>query len=546
MAKVKDDEKETKNDIRLIDEAFAAQKKYHTAWAMFDRYYRGIYCDEHIQKVKKTKRSNLFVPVIRNIINITKSIFTTSFFPQGTCPIEILPVSDGDKENTVRLNKVVKYYYDKSTPQKALTRAFWSAITLQLGIVLTYWYKDSIKTQDIFIKDIAFDPEARDIDDVHHLAYRFTENGADIIDKYDNKFYTNNKKKILGEDMEACQYRRYEIRELIKRDKDGWKCRTYCNGKLMRETVFDRNPFQYGYALDEYKHIDIDLAKQQVMVYGCSMVWMLKEIQDEINIKRNQKNDVQEEILNPTYLVNTAKLTINPTDLRKGPGSQIKVKGDLIPSNIMPRPIPGIASLDNDLAVLNKQDLEDASGLNGIQRGQTSTSDRRSAPALSIVNANSSTRIEDMVMLINLTLFNHWAKTFVYLVFKHAPDDVINKILEEDGHPLGKIGEREPLEYNIKTSFGATINKEAKIQDILSIVQFLLQSPNANPVVVDGFIKEFVTMKLGDDSNLKDLFINIAPPPPQEKTNEGDEASSEATADPNELREKQLIAGGGV
>lgn len=523
--------------IALIDDAFAKQRKYHSAWSDWDRYYRAKHKEHQKSELKKTGRSGLFIPVIRNVVNITKSIFTSAFFPAGKCPIEILPIGANDKDFARKINKLVAYYYDLSSPQKQLGRAFWSSLVLGMGIVITYWRDGKVITKDIFIKDIAFDPEATDIDDVQYIAYRFTEHENDIRSKFKTKFYKTNKKEILG-DGEESENRRFEIKEIIKKDGGKYKCQSFYNGYILREAIFDRSPFQYGYAIDEYKYLDMDDAKDQLMVYGCSLVWMLKEIQDEINIKRNQKNDIVEEIITPTWMVNKEKLTVRPELLRRGAGSHIGVSGDLIPSNIMQRPTPSTENLDADLAMLTKLDLEDASGINGIQRGMTGASDRRSGSMLSVVTANSSGRIEDMVSLMNLTLFSHWAKTFVSLVIKHAPDELVREVLEEDGYPIGKIGKRE-IKYNINVNFGTTLSTELKVQDILTVVQFLLQSPNVNPKIIEGFIKEFVALKLGDNTNLKELFMEMAqqPVPPP-----ADEVQTPPPID----REMEMLLRGGV
>lgn len=543
MGKEDKREKSISSDISLIETLFAKQKKYHPEWEEYDRYYRARYHYKDFARLKKEKKSRLFIPVIRNIINITKAIFSTSFFSQG-CPIEILPIGASDDAFKNALTVVTKHYYDVTNPRKELSRAFWSAITLRLGVVISYWDTDKPVTRNVHLKDIAFDHEATNIDDVQMLAWRFVESGNDVVAKYKSKFYKENKEAILGADEDEARSKRLEVKEIIKKKDKGWSVRTFIGGKLAREATFERNPFQYGYALDEYEYMDDAERQEQIMVYGCSLVWMLKEIQDEINIKRNQKNDIQEEQLNPTYLIGDG-ITINPADLRKGPGSAIRFKGKATSDNIQQRPTPSDVGLNNDLAILTKQDLEDASGINGIQRGATSASDRRSAASLSIISANSSPRIEDMVMLLSDTLFSHWAKNFVHLVLKHAPDDVVAQLTERADNPLGPKGKRHKIEYNIKINFGASINKEATVQDLLSMIQMLLQSPNANPSKIDALIEKVLTLKLGENAKT-DEFIS---------TNNAQTASTLPAPVPNEPqpslnqdeeREKFILAQGGL
>jgi len=535
--------KNAQRDLSRINDLFSRQEYYHGEWKMFEDYYRGKYSDKQWRRLKKTKRSKLFIPVIRNIINIVKSIFTTSFFSAG-CPIEVGYIGGSDKDKANVITTIVKYWYDKDKPYKELARAFWSALTLRLGIVISYWDGSRIVTREVFIRDIAFDYEANNIDDIVDLAYRLYESGNTIRQKIESGFY----KKITVQDFfgnrpEDYTSKRYEVKELISRSGGNWKCRTFADGKLLRSVEFERNPFQYGYAIDDYKHQYEDLAKNQILVYGMSMVSLLKEIQDEINIKRNQKNDIQEEKITPSWIVDET-VTVNPFDLKKGAGTHVKVSGKL--SGMMVKPTPSEVDLNNDLMMLTKQDLEDASGVNGIMRGGTSASDRRSAAALSIVNANSSPRIEDMILLISDTLFHHWAKNFVYLAIKHTSDDLIHRLTERNDFPIGRIGERTAGDYDIKINFGSSINKEAKVQDIMEITQMLLQNPRANPAVVDEMFKEIITMKLGENTKLGDIFMEQSALLPEENPDEMQEVPQEAMIDPAEEREKALMAMGGV
>lgn len=528
----------------LIDEAFSRQSKYHSEWLTYELYYRAKFSDRQLRKIKKTKRSHLFIPVTRNVINIVKSIFTTSFFSAG-CPIEVTYVGQSDPAKAAAATALVKHHYEKSKPYKELSRAFWSALTMRIGIVLTFWDSSRwrVITRHISVRDLAFDFEATGIDDVQYLAYRFYESGNDIYDKIKSKFYTIKRKEFFeNDDPEDKFSKRYKIEELIKRNGDKWTVMTFCDGKLMREAQFERNPFQYGYAIDEYEYVDMELQKDQILVYGGSMVELTRQIQDEINIKRNQKNDIQEERITPTYLVGDG-ITINPFDLKKGPGSAIKFKGKLDSTNFMQRPVPSEAGLDNDLATLTKEDLEDATGVNGIVRGGTSSSDRRSGRALSIINANSSPRIEDMILLITDTLFYNWAKTFTYLCLKHSSSELIEQLMEDNSNPLGRKKERV-LDFDIRVNFGASINKDVRLNDLKEMLMMFLQNRDPNNEeereFINGLTNEIVRSKLGENTKVPELIKAQAPTPPPEDT------PPPPPLDPNIEREKMLLAQGGV
>jgi hypothetical protein len=155
-----------------------------------------------------------------------------------------------------------------------------------------------------------------------------------------------------------------------------------------------------------------------------------------------------------------------------------------------------------------------------------------------------------MIMLLSDTLFHHWAKQFVHLAIKHTPDEVIWKLTEREGeYPLGRYGERDFGEYDIRINFGSTIDKAAKVQDIMSIVQMLMQNQRANPAVLDELIKQIITLKLGENTNVSNVFeehSSLLPQEDMENPNEQQEPPQEEQLDPNEEREKALMAMGAI
>ncbi len=188
-----------------------------------------------------------------------------------------------------------------------------------------------------------------------------------------------------------------------------------------------------------------------------------------------------------------------------GAGTRIKVDGEI--DQIKFIPTPSEYPLNADLSIL-AGDMQSAVGVNSIQEGQTNASDRRSATALAVVNSNSSMRIEEMIMLIKETLFEHWAKTWVKLVFKNASDATINSITGKE-FPFGKKGNRDDIDYDLQINFGMTLDKEKKINDLLGIYQMTSQNPNIRTEVVEKLLKKILDMRVGEDTDLNDLFKEV-------------------------------------
>lgn len=499
-------------DLSLIDRAFNKQEEYLDEWLEFERYYRSKFSEKQLKKLEKSKRSRLFISMTRNTVNIVRSIFSTSFFSKG-CPIEIIDTKDKGGQREDDLTNIIKYYYDKLKPAKELNKAFLSALIFKIGIVIVYWdfKKKKVVTTQIPVTDMAFDVEARNIDDVEYFAYKFNEPISSIKYKFEEGIYGGKVdgkkiklKDVFSEDQlsQEAQTRRYKVKEIYKRGgSKGWVYKTYINNECVREKEIKTPPFNWGIALESIAYIDETERADQCLVYGESLVNYIKDLNDEINQKRNQKNDIQEEMINPSFYIGD-KSQVNVNDLKKGAGKRIRVSGSV--NEIKEIRTPSEYPLNADLALLDK-DLNEATGVNSIQAGNTSASDRRSAQALAVVNANSTTRIADMISLVNETLFEHWAKDFVRLVLANAEDEVIDTLTGKD-KPFGKKGRRDNLEYEIKINFGVSIDKEKRVSDLMNMLLPILQSKNLNPMIVERVLKEVLQSFLGDNKMLENIF----------------------------------------
>lgn len=494
-------------DLQLLNNAFDKVDNYIPTWLEYERYYDAKHTKAQFDKLDKLGRSKLFIPTTRNIVNIIRSIFSTSFFSQGN-PLELSVTNADSNEKMAYLNKIIDYHYKKLKPNKELNKAFLSALCFGMGIVTTYWdeKKEKVITTNIPITDIGFDYEASNIDDVEFVGYKFFESKKTIKEKFDSKFYTQKdaKKQLFNSFNTDNEHKRFEVKEIYTLGKKNWNCKTFINEILVRDTKFEQLPFQYGYAIDRLPAIDKDIRKDQVLVYGRSIIEYIATLNDEINIKRNQKNDIQEEIINPSIII-PDKTQIKANDLKKGAGARIRAEGGT--DGIMFMPVPSDFPINNDLSML-ASDISDASSVNSIQQGQTGASDRRSANALAVVNANSSMRTEEMITLCNETLFEHWAKAWVKLVLKNADDDIINEITQAE-FPLGKKGQRENIEFDININFGMTIDKEKRLNDLISLLQIIGQNPNMNPLIIERIFKEILTIRMGDSMNVEKIFNEL-------------------------------------
>lgn len=496
--------KDRDEDLARFDKLFTKQELLLDIWLKNERLYNAKHTPEQLQKLKKKKRSNLFIPAIRNTTNIIRAIFSTAFFSAGN-PIELKPIGEDESELWVARNKVIDYYYNKLKPTKELNKAFLSALLYRMGIVITLWdeQKQKVVTTHIPVTDIAFDDECINIDDVQEIGYRYYESNRVILKKFEDGIYNKKVKKELFSDNDRDTKRRL-IKVYYTQTNKGYRVKTFIDSVLVREAKIKNLPFQYGYALEKLPSIDTEIRREEILCYGGDVCELLESLQDEINRKRNIKNDIQEKNLNPDAFVgDQAKVDVN--DLSYGYGKMIKVAGDV--SQIKERRTPMDYSIDSDIGML-ASDMQSAVGVNSIQEGKTSASDRRSATALAVVNSNSSMRIEEMIMLIKETLFEHWAKTWTKIVFENADDTIINAITGLE-YPLGKKGNRDSIEYDLVINFGMTLDKEKRINDLLNIYQMTSQNPTINPKIIEGVLKKILDLRIGEDSDLTNIFKEV-------------------------------------
>lgn len=527
---------EKNQDIILIDTLFNEQKKYHEVWKSYENLYLAIYSNDYYQQLKAKKRSRIFVPVVRNTVNIITAIFSTAFFSKGN-PIELIATNESEKELIAYRNKVLNYKYDKLKPSVELLKAFTSSLVFGMGIVITYYddVKKKVITTHVPVSDLAFDPECTSIDDIEVLAYKKYESNRVTLEKIESGFYNQKDIKArLYQGEEPKSYERNEVKILFsKKGNNEWEIKEFIRDVEVRVKTFKSNPFQYGNAIPMLPRFEPEYRQNQILCYGDTVPNFLKEIQQEINYKRNVKNDIQEKNLNPDVYVGD-KTKVDPSDLTYGAGRRIQVRGDV--NQIKERTVPSEYALNTDLGML-AGDVQSAVGVNSIQEGQTGASDRRSANAMAVINSNSSMRIEQMIILIKETLFEHWAKRWVELVMANVTDEEIHKITGRDDFPLGAIGDRDEIEYDLKINFGMTLDKQQKINEKLQAFQIASQNPNIKPEIIEGLLKDLLTLIVGDDTNIQDLF----------EKNTDDMVDHQPTEEEiQELQEIENLTGGGI
>ena len=508
-------------DLNLIERAFSDLEQHKKRFLECERAFRAEYEgeDNRTSKRKNSERSHskLYIPLIKTTIFIIHAIFKTSFM-SDRCPIEITRVgrrSDNDLILQNALTAVLKNRWKKKEHRVGLSKAVMSALYLPLGIVNLFYDKEQgdIATRFIPITDLAFDKHASDINDIEYVCYKWRQSIRQVEEKIKTKFYkSKDKDRILGSKTEWSQ--RVQMKDIYKKiyvnGRQMWELKSFANDYLVRETRFSTLPFHFGYCMDAMPSIDESTRENENAVYGSCVPEVVKEIQKEYNIKRNQKIDITENQIDPSFIVDKTKGVVTVSDVmaRK---KVIRVETDMgtrVSDVIMPFPVPPTYQLSEEIAMLSKE-YEIATGVNSVMTGQTGPSDRRAMGALQTVNAASSMRIESMMQTLLETMLSSYAQHFVELLYRFVSDDEFIKITEDEDiiEAIGTLAERKAnrLDFDVSVNFGTTIANEVKINQLNGLLGVLAQNQISSPQITGEIVKEVLTLILGENAPIEQV-----------------------------------------
>lgn len=508
-------------DLNLIERAFSDLEQHKNRFLECERAFRAEYEGEDNRTTKRKNsersRSKLYIPLIKTTIFIIHAIFKTSFM-SDRCPIEITRVgrrSDNDLILQNALTAVLKNRWKKKEHRVGLSKAVMSALYLPLGIVNLFYDKEQgdIATRFIPITDLAFDKHASDINDIEYVCYKWRQSVRQVEEKIKTKFYkSKDKDRILGSKTEWSQ--RVQMKDIYKKiyvnGRQMWELKSFANDFLVRETKFSTLPFHFGYCMDAMPSIDESTRENENAVYGSCVPEVVKEIQREYNIKRNQKIDITENQIDPSFIVDKTKGVVTVSDVmaRK---KVIRVETDMgtrVSDVIMPFPVPPTYQLSEEIAMLSKE-YEIATGVNSVMTGQTGPSDRRAMGALQTVNAASSMRIESMMQTLLETMLSSYAQHFVELLYRFVSDDEFIKITEDENiiEAVGTLVERKAnrLDFDVSVNFGTTIANEVKISQLNGLLGVLAQNQISSPQITGEIVKEVLSLILGENAPIEQV-----------------------------------------
>lgn len=515
------------DDLELISEAFNNLEEQKNRFLECERIFKAKYKEDKKGRTTKLKasdrsRSKLYIPLVKTTVFIIHAIFKTSFM-SDRCPIEITRIGLREQNDLILQNALtaaLKNRWAKKEHKIGLSKAVLSSLYLPLGIVSLFFDKqmNDIRTKFIPITDLAFDKRASDINDIEYVAYRWNQSIREVKQKIKSGFYKKkDSERIFAHNSRLSD--RVKMQDLYEKSYEGgqvrWKLKSYANDVLVREARFSRLPFHFGYCIEAMPSIDIDARENENAVYGSCVPELVAEIQEEYNIKRNQKIDITENQIDPPIAVNAngeGSVAVSDIVARK---KMIRVElatGAKVSDVIMPMPVAGTYQLSEEIAMLSKE-YEIATGVNSVMTGQTSPSDRRAMGALQTVNAASSMRIESMLQTLLETMLQSYAQHFVELLYRYVSDEEFVRLTEdmEIVSKIGSLNERKnsKLDFDVAVNFGTTIANEVKINQLNGLLGVLAQNNMNAPTITSQILKQILTLILGENAPIEQIDMAI-------------------------------------
>lgn len=470
---------EVGDDIRLIDDAFSVIDNKKNLWDEYDLIYEAEFSGEQKKELEQYNLSSVFAPVARDCIDVIAGQFISAFF-SGKSPIEF---TGKEKDKISALNTFISQELYRAKPMTELQAVFLNTLIYGFGCAMIRWDdKERIPiTTCLPIDAFALDPRATNIKDSKYCCYR---QAVSIMDA---------KAMYPKADIQGADYERVEVKEIYKLEYlkveeqtiKIWRIKTFIENNLVKEDYTTRLPFFYGYAIRGVVKRKRSVNEKSIGYFGKSLIQILKNHQNEINKKRNQKLRADDNAINPR-IVYEGDFPFEITQMGAGSAKRASNKDGFVK-------IDGAVNInvDRDIDILTEE-ARRASGVSSINMGVTGASDRRSATALQIIAASSGVRVETMINTVLETLFDNWASGFV------------NEIKSRGSNSLLQLIDTTQMKIN----FGSQVASAARLQDLMQVLQISSQDQTISPRLKQSVMFETLSLLLGKDYDPSEFFQN--------------------------------------
>lgn len=422
--------------ISLRDECV---NKFNTVKGEFielEKGYLALMDEQQKKDLKNRGKSHITQKIIKaKVRKIERDIMKTYFSTNRLAQIEI----EGREQLTEVLQKKLDRCAKKLNLYTLLRPVIRDLLIYGTCVFKIHWSanKNSLIVTPKKIDRVLVDPYASSYFDAKYFVDRFYMTKDEIQTTFKGKLkgfeFSSMSKNSLNLDVQPSklgEYKRYEVYEIYRKTKDGWKLSTMIDDFFVRvdEPLKDGHPFIFGIAYPQFIGID---ERGAIASYGDSYVEPMIALQKQFIVRRNQQMDAIFQQLNQRFL------TTRDSGLRDD--ELFTNKRKIVVSSldtVRELPTPNINQSIFDVNKIDEE-IQEVGGLPKLNQGISSSTDPRSATGMNLLNESGNATIDDIITGFNESAFEPMIFRMTKLIYKYeVSEDFIGVDRSKDIEPL--------------------------------------------------------------------------------------------------------------
>jgi len=476
------------------------RNQFDSDWSKYHDYYKGI----HNKKRIKT-RNKIFVPETNATIE--------TIVPQHIMPlmdtkepiITIMARHPDFDENALSVQNLLEYQFDISNVLRKLIPVYKQAIMYGTGIVMYKWDTRLVERlspyglieieegipniEPVNVYDFFIDPNAIEINDARYIILRKVLSPFMIMDLEKDGVYDLNGEVFNIDDEEVMglgiddppNRENKQIEVLIYFTKD-IIVHLIDNRIIARvdENIYNELPFIMG------KYID-----DPFLFYGIGVCELISDLQEELNLNRNQMYDQRDLTCNSMTLFDTTRVLKPEKNMENRAGKWVGIHGN--PSDVIKQlvfPDTTQANLRDEQII--KNDMRNVSGSTELIRGISESGSSMTATEAQMKEERASNRFDLTFRSLANDLLVPIARNFIRMTRKFGSDYVVavNKYMSDRRYVTIRV-ENICGDYDYKINVDANRSFEAyRRETALQIFQLLVDHKGADQEKLLRFILE--------------------------------------------------------
>ncbi len=425
------------NRINMIkrdyDNSHSWRSQFDSNWRMYHDYYNNI----HSKKRIKT-RNKIFVPETNATIETITPQHIIPLLETKEPIITVTPRHPDFESNALAVQDLIEYQFDVQNVLTKLIPVYKQAIMYGTGIVMYKWDSRIIERlspyglieleeglpniEPVNIYDFFIDPNAIEVQDARYAILRKTLSPYMLMDLEKDGIYD-----LKGEDFTIDDEERNGLDVDDPPDRENKQIEVliyFTKNEIMHlvdsriiarvdDNIYGELPFFVG------KYID-----DPFLFYGIGVCKLISDLQEELNLNRNQMYDQRDLSCNSMTLYDTTRLVNVNECLENRAGKWVGVHGN--PSEITKQlvfPDTTQANLRDEQII--KNDLRNVSGATELIRGTSEYGSGMTATEAQMKEERATTRFNLSFKMLANSLLLPIARSFIRLTRKFGQEYMV-------------------------------------------------------------------------------------------------------------------------